>query len=484
MSGAVSGAGGPTPQQVAERAVAASRSAERAVIVEVASTAHLRWAENAVTAAGHIQDHRVTVIASARRRDGVATAAVTGQVEPGETLDDLVRAADLAALGADPDPYGQGLVDKARTAPGPDEATGWDDAPAEASFQCLAPVAASLHAAVERASAEGRRLYGYAESGLRTTYVASSTGLRLRHVQPEGLLDLTARTADGTAATWAGSPLTTPGPDHPDTRARHADVAALDLRLRDRLSHAHRRVRLPSGRYEVLLSPTCVADLMLHLYRAMGADDALDGRSPFGRDGRTRIGERLASLPLTLSGDPAFPGLECVPFVLARATDGTVSATDTGLPLERTDWIGDGTLSALVQTRRSAVRTGLPVTPWIDNLRLTGPPDARPLREMVAGTDRALLITSLWYVRPVDPGSLLLTGLTRDGVLLVEHGEIVGAAGDFRFDESPLHMLRRVAEAGRTVRALPREWGDGFTRTAMPPLRIADFPLLASDPPS
>ena len=94
---------------------------------------------------------------------------------------------------------------------------------------------------------------------------------------------------------------------------------------------------------------------------------------------------------------------------------------------------------------------------------------------MIASTDRALLLTCLWYIRDVDPQVLLLTGLTRDGVYLVEDGEVVGAVNNFRFNESPVAMLGRLAEVGTTVPTLPREWGDYFTRTAMPPARVEGF---------
>jgi predicted Zn-dependent protease len=94
---------------------------------------------------------------------------------------------------------------------------------------------------------------------------------------------------------------------------------------------------------------------------------------------------------------------------------------------------------------------------------------------MVGGTERALLLTCLWYVRAVDLQTLLVTGLTRDGVYLVEGGEVTAAVNNFRFNESPVSMLGRIAEVGRTERTLPREFGDYFTRIAMPPLRVADF---------
>ena len=94
---------------------------------------------------------------------------------------------------------------------------------------------------------------------------------------------------------------------------------------------------------------------------------------------------------------------------------------------------------------------------------------------MIAATGRGLLITCLWYIREVDSQTLLLTGLTRDGVYLVENGEVTGAVNNFRFNESPVAMMGRVTEAGATVPALPREWNDYFTRTAMPPLRVDGF---------
>ncbi len=94
---------------------------------------------------------------------------------------------------------------------------------------------------------------------------------------------------------------------------------------------------------------------------------------------------------------------------------------------------------------------------------------------MIAATERGLLLTCLWYIREVDPQTLLLTGLTRDGVYLIENGQVVGAVNNFRFNESPVDLLGRVTEAGATVPAMSREWSDYFTRTAMPALRVPDF---------
>ena len=122
---------------------------------------------------------------------------------------------------------------------------------------------------------------------------------------------------------------------------------------------------------------------------------------------------------------------------------------------------------------------GVPVTPAIDNLTFAAAPSPGPgapgLEQMIASTGRALLLTCLWYIREVDPQTLLLTGLTRDGVYLVEDGEVTGQVNNFRFNESPVGMLGRLLEVGATVPTLPREWGDYFNRAAMPPVRVEGF---------
>ena len=170
------------------------------------------------------------------------------------------------------------------------------------------------------------------------------------------------------------------------------------------------------------------------------------------------------------------PGLECAPFNVASSSGNESSVFDNGLPLGRTDWIRDGELSALLQTRHSAGMTGQPVTPAIDNLVLSVDGATGGIDDLVAGTERGLLLTCLWYIREVDPQSLLLTGLTRDGVYLVENGEITGAVNNFRFNESPVDLLRRFSHASQTVPSFSREWGDDyFSRTATPALRVPDF---------
>lgn len=452
---------GIRPQEAVERALALSRADDCIVIADEASTANLRWAGNTLTTNGVTRSSRLTVIALRGTGDGVAAGVVSRSAVGADGIEDLVRAAEADAAGNDPAEDARPLVTDAPAG----ASRGWDDEPAETGIGVFEGLAPALGEAFAAAQAGDRRLYGFANHVLTSTFLGTSAGLRLRHDQPTGLLELNAKGAGGSAWTGVGTP------DFADV-----DVPALTGDLARRLEWGERRVDLPAGRYETILPPSAVADLMIYLYWSAGAQDAHDGRTVFSAPGGgTRVGERLAALPVTLSSDPAAAGMECAPFVIAHASGRESSVFDNGLPLAATDWIRDGELAALTQTRHSADLTGLPVTPAIDNLALTGPGGGATLEEMVARTERGLLLTCLWYIREVDPQSLLLTGLTRDGVYLVEDGEVVGAVNNFRFNESPVDLLSRLAEVGRTGPTLPREWSDYFTRAAMPPIRIGDF---------
>jgi predicted Zn-dependent protease len=461
---------GLRPQDAVERALQAATCDDCVVIAEETSEANLRWAGNTLTTNGVSSSRRLTVIAIVRdgaaARAGVVSRAGVGAAQVGELVAEAERAAEESSpaedaadlLGpADGDAFGHVS----------ESGAGWGAPPARTEIGVLRGFAGSLGEAFGVAAAGGRRLYGFAEHTTTSLFLGSSTGLRLRHDQPSGKVELNAKTADMTRSAWAGAGTR----DFTDV-----DVAGMASSLARQLGWAARRVDLPAGRYETLLPPTAVADMLVYLYWSSGAKDALDGRTVFSEPGGgTRIGERLASVPATLRSDPGAPGLECAPFVVAHASGRASSVFDNGLPLGPTEWIRRGELAALSQTRYSARLSGLPVTPPIGNLILEVPGAEASLDDMIASTGRGLLLTCLWYIREVDPQTLLLTGLTRDGVYLVENGEVTGAVNNFRFNESPVAMLGRIAEAGATVPALPREWSDNFTRSAMPPLRIDAF---------
>jgi predicted Zn-dependent protease len=448
------------PHEIVERALELSRADGMVVLADEHSSANLRWAGNALTTNGVTRGRNLTVIATVDGAQGTASGVVSRSAVTADELEGLVRAAEEAARAAGPAEDAQPLVADVPASPA------FTDSPVETSSDVFAAFAPALGEAFGRAQAAGRELYGFASHEMTTSYLGTSSGLRLRHDQPTGTLEMNAKSTDHTRSAWAGRPTR----DFSDV-----DPLALDAELAQRLGWAERHVDLPAGRYETLLPPTAVADLLIYQLWSSGARDAAEGRTVFSKPGgATRVGDRLSKLPLTLRSDPAAPGLESSPFVLAHSSGDDSSVFDNGLPLQATDWIRDGSLNRLLTTRHSAGLTGLPVAPPVDNLILDGGGDAS-LEDMVSRTERGLLLTCLWYIREVDPATLLLTGLTRDGVYLVENGEVTGAVNNFRFNESPVSLLDRATEAGRTERTLPREWSDYFTRAAMPPLRVPDF---------
>jgi predicted Zn-dependent protease len=445
------------PQELVEKALELSKADACVVIGDNVSDANLRWANNTLTTNGLTHRNQLTVIAVTGSAVGVVSRSgvTAGSVEA------LVRAAEQTAS------TGTEAEDEAPMVSNEGGYGDWEAPPAETSARVFEGFAAELGEAFARAASAEELLFGYAEHEVRTTYVASSAGLRARYDQPTGHVELNAKSADFGRSAWAGVATA----DFTDV-----EVGPLTTELSRRLGWAARRIDLPPGRYQTILPPAAVADLMIDLYWSAGARDAHDGRTVFSRPGGgTRVGDRLSEVPVSLRSDPALPLLECWPFVVAHESSGSLSVFDNGLPLAPTSWISEGVLSALVQTRYSARLTDLPATPYIDNLIMDGPAGGPNLDAMVHSTDRGLLLTCLWYIREVDPQTLLLTGLTRDGVYLVDGGEVVGAVNNFRFNESPVDMLGRIAEVGASVRTLPREWTDYFTRTAMPPLRVEGF---------
>jgi predicted Zn-dependent protease len=453
-----------TAAHIAERALDLSRSDGCIVIVTQQSATNVRWANNALTTNGVTSSQHVTVVATCGSATGTSTGVVSRcGVVGDDALPDLVRAAESAASSAEP------AEDAAPLVVGDGVSPHWSAPVPDTSLRVFAGFTPALGDMFSAARAGDVLLFGYAEHTVQSRFLASSSGVRRRHDQASGHVQLTGKPTDGRRSAWAGAA----GQEFTDST-----VAALYGQIEQRLQWARRQVDLPAGRYETVLPPAAVADLMNYVYWSGGARDAVEGHTVYSAPGGgTRIGERLTDLPLTLRGDPAAPGLECSPFVLTGNSDGIVSVFDNGLPLQSTAWIDRGVLSALLQTRYSAGLTGMALTPHIDNLILEADGGAGSAEDLAARTGSGLLLTTLWYIREVDLPTLLLTGLTRDGVYMLEQGEVVGAVNNFRFNERPVDLLRRVIEAGATEPTRAREWGDAFSHSAMPALRVADFQM-------
>jgi predicted Zn-dependent protease len=453
--------------ELVERALAAAGGRGCAVLVEEQSSVNLRWAMNGLTTNGLTTSRSVTVVVAGSGGGegtgvGVLTRQGVGAAEVGALVDEAAAIADSAAPAEDAAPF------VGRSGPsGGTIAGSWEDPAAETGAEVFAPLAGQLGEVFARGAAEERESFGFAMHELSTTWLATSAGFRGRHVQPHGTIELNGKSHGRSRSTWSGRTSR----DFTDV-----DALALDDEIRTRLAWQERRVELPPGRYDTVLPATAVADFMAYLYWSSDARSAHEGRTVFSRPGGgTRIGDRLTETRASLTSDPAYAGLESASYVQARASSPMGSVFDNGLRVPPVAWISDGVLSALPTTRFTAGLTGLPLTPAGDNLVLSVDGAGGTLEDLVAGTERGLLLTCLWYIREVDPQTLLLTGLTRDGVYLVEGGEVTAATTNFRFNESPVDLLARAEAAGGTEICLGREFGEWAQRTAAPPVRVADF---------
>jgi predicted Zn-dependent protease len=291
---------------------------------------------------------------------------------------------------------------------------------------------------------------GYLETGLSSIALGNKSGLFAYHRRTQNNYTLTVRTADGTGSGWAAA-------DHPDWAQVDARRVAERATEKARLSRTPQAIE--PGRYTVILEPQAVGDLVQLIAGAAGAREADEGRSPFVKQGGgNKIGEKIMDPRVTLFSDPTDPQLLAQPF------DGN------GLPLGRQVWIENGVLKQLYYSRFWAKKQGKTATGFPSSLKMAG--GDQSIDQLVAGTKRGVLVTRLWYLRQVDPRTILYTGLTRDGTFLVEDGKIVRALRNFRFNESPLFMLNNLEALGQTQRIAGTEAGGDVV---MPALRVRDF---------
>jgi predicted Zn-dependent protease len=450
-----------SPQAIVERGLQLLGADRGTIVVERVEEANLRWANSTLTTNGVTARTAVHVAALPRLDGGLGAGSASGMVSGVADLAALVERA--RAAGRDSGPAADQAPD---VPPGAPDLT-WDAPPEGTSADELIPVSTLLGDVLPGGGDVA--YFGYAEHSVASTYLGTTAGIRRRHVQPTSRFELCGKSAGGTRSAWAGR------------SGRHfagIDLAATATEVGLGLGAQATHIDVPAGRQRVILSPSAVADLLVYLMWSASALDAVEGRSAFSRPGGgTRVGERLTEVPFHIASDPRAPGLECPDHVLDTVSSGLTSAFDAGLPIGPTPWIDTGELVALPTTRHSASLTGAYDTPMADNL-LSGVSGRQgSLAELATRVGDGLLITCLWYIREVEAQSLLLTGLTRDGVYVVRDGAIVGAAGNYRFNASPLGMLKHIIDAGEPADCLPREWADWFTRARVAPLAIDGFNL-------
>ena len=432
------------------------------VVVRRTDATNLRWAANQLTTTGTTSTTSLGVVVVRDREQGRAYGGLTRQVSDLAGVERLVADAAAAAGRADV------AEDAAPLVAGPVSAD-FADEPSEASPERLSATARELGELFAASQAAGREMFGFAEHRTTTTWTATSAGTRHRAVEPFGTVELNGKSHGRSRSAWAGTGTR----DFTDV-----DVHALAGEVLQGLQWQGRRVDVAPGRHRVVLSPSASADVLGEWLFSADARTAADGRGVFARPGGgTRLGERLTDARLTVRDDPGHPLLGTSDVVSATSTDAFGSVFDTGLVVPGTRFLDAGVLGGLVSSRHTAGLAGVPVSPWAGNLLVDLAGGEGSTADLVARTGDGLLITCLWYVRTVDEQTMLMTGLTRDGVYVVRGGEVVGATSNFRFNDSPAAMLTRVRDAGAPQVCLPRELGDHLPRAQAPALAVEDFHL-------
>ncbi|GLC28577.1 TldD/PmbA family protein [Roseisolibacter agri] len=444
-------------QALTKRVLSFAKADQTRVVVRSTATGQSRFAGGEITTSGSATDLTVTVVSTIGKRRASASTNVTDDASLQRTVDLSERLAKLSPEDPElmpelgPQTYAAVNAYDTRTAA----------LDAEARAEAVSRLITTARAADP---AQDLFVAGYLEANAtHASAVATSKGLFAFHQSTDVSLSCTVRTPDGTGSGWAAAGA---------REWAQIDAAALGKRAAQKAVASRNPQAIEPGRYTVILEPQAVGDLIPLLLGGFNARTAEEGRSPFSRRGEgvpagaTLLGEKIADARVTLLSDPEDPDLRGAPF------DGD------GLPLRRRVWIENGVLKTLAYSRYWAQRRGLPESVaggggggfgggdgGGGGLKMLG--GTQTLDELIAGTERGILVTHAWYIRSLDARTASFTGLTRDGTFLVERGKITRSLKNFRWNDSPLLMLNRIEAIGRAERI-----GAG---QVMPSLKVRDF---------
>ncbi|HUF27436.1 MAG TPA: TldD/PmbA family protein [Gemmatimonadaceae bacterium] len=429
-------------QALIQRVIGMSKADAVQVSVTGGYGANVRFAANQMSTSGAITNLQVAVQSSF----GPKSAVVVTNDDSDEALRRTVEQSEaLARLAPDnPEAMPPLAQQPFREVP--------------AYFGATADAGAAERAMVARTALDPARatedmhVAGFLATDASISALGNSAGLFAYHRGTSANYTVTARTTDGTGSGWAGS-------EHPDWR--QVDFGAVSARAIDKARRSRSPQAIEPGRYTVILEPQAVGDLvqLLGFYAAARAAD--EGRSAFAKQGGgNRLGEKIVDSRISIVADPFDPR------VLAQPFDGD------GLPLGRQVLVRDGVLENLYYSRFWAQKQGKEPTGAPTSVIVSGSGETMSIEEMIAGTPRGVLVTRLWYLREVDPRTILYTGLTRDGTFLIENGRVTRAVKNMRFNESPLFMLNNLEAVGTPVRLAGTEAGGAVV---MPPVKVRDF---------
>lgn len=436
-------------QDKIEKILSLSKADDCVVIATENSNANVRWANNTSTTNGCANTSRVSVISVI---DG-AVGTVSSTYFPDDELEGLVRRSEGACKGRPKAPDQMPFVRSDGSKP-----SDWDEPYERSDMSLFRDVNEELGMLFKRAGSEDVLLFGFASQSAYTSYLATSAGFRGRFSKLFSSFQMNAKSPDYKKSVSHTS-------HH--SKISEAEPDKLYERMSQRMQWSERSIPQDAGHYQVILEPAAVNEILTYMWMQWTARDADEGRTALSKPGGgNKIGEKLFPDLINLYSDPNERGLETAPYEIAVGGSSRGSIFDNGTPTERVDWIRNGVVNALVTPRYWAAKRQTEPVIDIPNGVLVGD-ESKSLDEMISSSDRALLVTRFWYTRLLDPQRLVCTGLTRDGVFLVENGEVTGAVNNFRYNMSPLATLAQTAELGPTEKA--------STTYRVATLRVDDF---------
>lgn len=403
------------------------------------NSGNIRYARNSVSTSGFINQNTLVVASAFGKKLGTATINEFDDV----SLEKCVRRSEELAQLAPENPEFVSFL-------GPQTY-----AESKTYFETTANVSAKYRAELVEKSLkvakEGKGIAaGFLEDNYSVAAMMNSKGLFAYNVSTNANFSVTVRTEDGKGSGYA-------------TRG-YNDITKLDTASATKIA-TEKAVKsaaakaIEPGKYTVILEPAAVAVLLENIFFGLDARSADEGRSFMSKaGGGTRLGEKMVDERVNIWSDPQNPDLPTSPW------------NGDGRPQEKVSWIEKGVMKNFTWGRYWAEKKGAKAIPSPDAIIMEG--GTKTLEEMIKGTKKGVLVTRLWYIRSVDPQSLLLTGLTRDGTFYIENGEIKHPIKNFRFNESPIIMLNNLEELGKQERTVSVESNINYL---LPPIKARDF---------
>jgi predicted Zn-dependent protease len=426
-------------QKLLKKALSYSRADECEVTLRGSESGNIRYARNSVSTAGEIGQMSLIVASSYGKKTGTATIDEFDDT----SLEKVVRRSEELAQLAPENPEHMPLLepqtykDSITYVPGTAAMT--PDTRAEAVAKSIQVCKdAKLQAA------------GYLENTTDFDAIMNSKGLFAYNTGTDVIFTVTTRNEEGTASGYAARGFN--------------DVAKLDTLTATRVACTKANGSLGAraiepGKYTVILEPVAVTYMLENMFRGLDARSADEGRSFMSKaGGGNRLGEQLMDPKVTIYSDPFHPELP------------SPTWNREGQPYEKRTWIDKGVVKNLAYSRFWAQKKNVAANPEPGNIIMEGGNES--IEDMIRNTEKGILVSRLWYIRMVDPQTLLLTGLTRDGTFYIENGQIKFPVKNFRFNESPVIMLNNVESLGKPERSISVE---SYRSYLVPPMKVRDF---------